>query len=310
MIFPERLKKGDTVAIVAPSSPVTKAQADACRQLVENMGYKVKMGQSAYLYLHGNSAGTGAQRAADINGFFADAAVKAIWCLRGGDTSAHVMDKLDYDLIRKNPKIFVGYSDITNYHVNFNQKCDLITFHGPMVKSNMLHDYDDFTRNSFEKMLHMEQALVLENPAGEDFGVLVAGYAEGIVVGGNLALLTSMIGTPYEADTKDKILFLEDVGEDVKRLDRMLHHLKYANKLKDTRGILIGDFLNCFNEADSSYRVIDLFRDVLADYDKPVMYNIKSGHCKPMSTIPLGAHCIVDTERKQIVFSRPQSQTD
>lgn len=302
MIFPDKLKKGHTVGIIAPSSPVTREEADLCKKLVEDMGYKVKMGKCTYRSIHGYSAGTGEERAKDINQMFADKDVKAIWCIRGGDTSSHVMDKLDYKMISKNPKIFVGYSDVTNLHVNFNQRCNLVTFHGPMVKSNMLNDFDDFTKESFEKALNMEDELILYNPEGEDFKVMAKGYAEGTIVGGNLALLTSMIGTPYEIDTKGKILFIEDVDEAVRRLDRMMYQLKYSNKLNEAEGIILGEFIDCVNTRDESYTVYEMLKDVLADYKKPVMYNIKSGHCYPMSTIPLGARCIMDTKSKTIRF--------
>lgn len=303
MFFPDKLKKGDTIAIIAPSSPVTNEQADLCKKLVEDMGYKVKMGKCTYLSVHGYSAGTGEEKAKEINEMFADKEVKAIWCIRGGDTSSHAMDKLDFEMIKNNPKIFVGYSDVTNLNVNFNQKCGFVTFHGPMVKSNMLSDYDDFTRNSFENALSMEDELLLENPPGEEFKVMVDGCALGTVVGGNLSLLVSMIGTQYEVDTKDKILFIEDVEENVRRLDRMMYQLKYSNKLSDSAGLIFGDFTDCVNEKDSEYTVVEMLKDVLADYNKPVMYNIKSGHCFPMSTIPLGANCTIDTRTKSIKFN-------
>jgi muramoyltetrapeptide carboxypeptidase len=304
MIFPDKLIKGDTIAIVAPSSPVSKAQADSCKKLIEDMGYNVKMGKCIYKSIHGYSAGTGKEKAEDINEMFADTAVSAIWCIRGGDTSSHMMNKLDFEIIKNNPKIFVGYSDVTNLHIALNQKCDLITFHGPMVKSNMLNDYDDFTKTNFEKALNMEEELILENPTGEDFKVMVDGNASGIIVGGNLSLITSMIGTPYEVDTKGKILFFEDVNESVARIDRMLYQLKYSGKLDDAAGIIVGDFTNCSNEKYKEYGVEELIKDVLWDYKKPVMHNIKSGHCYPLSTIPLGLNCILNTKNKSIKFLR------
>jgi muramoyltetrapeptide carboxypeptidase len=303
MLFPNKLEAGDTIAIIAPSSPVTKDEADSCKRLVEDMGYNVKMGKCTYESIHGYLAGTGKSRADDINEMFADNEVKAIWCIRGGDTSSHTMDKLDFNLIKNNPKIFVGYSDATNLNINFNQKCGFITFHGPMVKSNMLNAYDKFTKLSFEKALNMQDELILENPAREDFKVMIEGSAEGTIIGGNLSIIVSMIGTPYEIDTKDKILFIEDVDESVKRLDRMMHQLKYSNKLNDAAGIIFGDFSDCINEKDEDYTVVEMLKDVLTDYKKPVMYNIKSGHCFPMSTIPLGANCNIDTKLKMIKFS-------
>jgi len=132
---------------------------------------------------------------------------------------------------------------------------------------------------------------------------MVVGRAEGTVTGGNLSLIVSMIGTPYEIDTKGKILFIEDVEENVRRLDRMMYQLKYSGKLQDAAGIIFGDFTDCINESDKNYTVVEMLKDVLSDYDKPVMYNIKSGHCYPMSTIPLGADCIMDTNLKMIKFS-------
>lgn len=302
MIYPEKLKEGDTIGIIAPSSPVTKEEADLCKKLIEDMGYNVKLGNCTYRSLHGYLAGTGTERAEDINRMFADKEVKAIWCIRGGYASSHTMDKISFEIVNKNPKIFVGYSDVTNLHVVFNQKCSLVTFHGPMVKSNMLNDFDFFTRNSFEKALNFENELILDNPQGEDFKVMVEGYAEGNIIGGNLALLTSMIGTPYEVDTKGKILFIEDVDESVPRLDRMMYQLKYSNKLQDAQGIIFGDFTDCTNPREESYTVIEMLKDLLSDYKKPVMYNIKSGHCFPMSTIPLGARCIMDTKSNSIKF--------
>jgi len=304
MNFPTKLKKGDTIAIVAPSSPVSNEQADACKKLVEDMGYKVKMGKCTYLSTHGYSAGTGAERAEDLNEMFENKDVKAIWCIRGGDTSSHMMDKLDYEMIKNNPKIFVGYSDVTNLHIALNQKCDLATFHGPMVKSNMLNNYDDFTKKSFEMALEMENELVLENPPGEDFKVMIDGYAEGVVVGGNLSLITSMIGTSYEIDTKNKILFIEDVNESVTRIDRMMYQLKYSGKLDDAVGIIVGDFSNCDNENCKEYGVEEVIKDVMSCYNKPVMYNVKSGHCYPLSTIPLGLSCKMDTNNKAIKFNK------
>lgn len=304
MIFPNKLKIGDTIAIVAPSSPVTNEQADLCKKLVEDMGYKVKMGKCTYRSIHGYSAGSGKEKAEDINKMFGDKDVKAIWCIRGGDTSSHMMDKLDFEMIKKNPKIFVGYSDVTNLHVALNQKCDLVTFHGPMVKSNMLNKYDDFTKKSFELALDTENDLILENPSDEDFKVMMDGYAKGIIVGGNLSLLTSMIGTEYEVDTKGKILFIEDVNESVTKIDRMMYQLKYSGKLNDSVGVIIGDFANCHNENCKSYGIDELMKDILSDYNKPVMYNIKSGHCYPMSTIPFGLTCILDTKNKLIKFMK------
>lgn len=302
MVFPKKLQKGDTIAIIAPSSAVSKEDVQKCEEVVTSMGYKVKLGNSVHCSLNGYCSCSGEDKAKEINEMFADKEVKAIWCIRGGDSSSHAMDKIDFELVKNNPKIFVGYSDITNLNINFNQKSNLVTFHGPMVKSNMINSYDNFTRKSFESAINMENELTLENPEGENFQVLKDGHAEGTVIGGNLCLLVSMIGTPYEMDTKGKILFIEEIEEDVRRIDRMMYQLKYSGKLEDSAGIIFGDFTGCTNKAKEEYGIIELFKDILKDYNKPVMYNIKSGHCSPMSTIPLGATCVMDTSKKSIVF--------
>lgn len=304
MIFPEKLQKGDIIGLIAPSSPITKEEAFLCEKFIKDRGYQVKLGNCIYRSIHGYCAGTGEERAKEINKMFQDKEIKAIFCTRGGYSSCHMMDKIDYEMIRKNPKIFVGYSDVTNLNVVFNQRCDLVTFHGPMVKSNLIYRQEDFTKKSFQEAIYMEKELLLKNPPGEELKVLIGGIAEGMIVGGNLSLLTSMIGTPYEVNTRGKILFIEEVEEKIHHIDRMMYQLKYAKKLEQAEGILFGDFTNCENFYDKNYKVIDLLKDVLKGYKKPVMYNIRSGHCFPMVTIPLGSKCIVNTNDKEIKFVR------
>ncbi len=304
MRFPKKLKYGDTIAIIAPSSPVPKEKLEKCQIVLKDMGYKVKVGQSAYESVNGYMAGSAKLRADEINSMFADKQVDAIFCIRGGYTSCKVMEYLDYDIIKNNPKIFVGYSDVTSYNIAFNQKCDFVTYHGPMVCSNMISQYDDFTKKSFEDALNMEDELELKNPEGEEFKVLVKGHAEGRITGGNMTLVTPSIGTDYEIDTKGKVLFIEEIDESVPKIEKMLYQLKYSGKFDDCVGVLIGDFSGCENTYDESYNVIRLMEDFFEDFNKPVMYNIKSGHCSPMSTIILGAVCTIDTDTKTIKFSK------
>lgn len=315
MIFPPALKLGDTIGLIAPSSPVPADRVEACKALLESWGYKVKEGNGIYSALHGYLAGPAPARAADINAMFADPAVKAIFCLRGGDGSCQVMDKLDLRIIRSNPKIFVGYSDITNFHVFLNQQAGLVTFHGPMVSANMLEDYDEFTKESFEAALALgnKGSLELKNPEGEPFKALRFGQAEGTIAGGNLSLICSMLGTPYEINTKGRILFIEDVDETTWHVDRMLYHLKYSGKLDQAAGVIVGDFRGQSNPRDPGYLVEELLRDFFTGYNKPVIYNVKSGHCIPLSTIPLGTVCSMETgkisaaggEEPKIVFRWP-----
>ena len=168
MIFPERLQLGDTVGLVAPSFPIKEEELTDCVRLLEEMGYRVKVGRqlTTLANFHNYLAGEGKDRAADINKMFADPEVKAIFCVRGGYGSSHVMDYLDYDVIRANPKIFVGYSDITNLLSAFQMYCGMVVFHGPMVCSNMRRDFDPYTRESLFAALNMEGELEFRNPPG------------------------------------------------------------------------------------------------------------------------------------------------
>ena len=304
MRFPKKIKCGDTIGIIAPSSPLSDGKLEKCQKVLEDMGYKVKVGKSPYESVCGYMAGSAELRASDINLMFADKEVDAIFCIRGGYSSCKVMEHLDYDTIKNNPKIFVGYSDITSFNIAFNQKCDFVTYHGPMVSSNMIENYDDFTKKSFEDAINMDNELELKNPEGEEFKVLVEGYAKGQITGGNMTLITPSIGTDYEIDTKGKIIFMEEVDETVPKIEKMLYQLKYSGKFDDCVGVILGDFNNCINTYDESYNIDCLMKDFFKDFYKPVMYNIKSGHCSPMSTIILGAACTVDTINKTIIFSK------
>ncbi len=306
MIYPERLREGDTVALLAPSSPVSAEEAAACRRYFEGRGYEVRMSGLVSAVLHGYEAGEPEARADDLNAAFADPGVKAVFCLRGGNSACRVLEHLDLDTVRANPKIFVGYSDITPFHVLFNQRAELITFHGPMVKSNMLRDFDAFSRASLDAALSMEPGSEMEfhNPEGSAVEEVCGGAAEGRLAGGNLALLTSLLGTPYALDARGKILMIEDVGETVPRVARMLHHLRLAGKFEEAAGVLIGDFTDCPNAAEPAYGVKALMRDFFFGFGKPVLAGIRTGHDFPMATLPLGMRCRVDAARGSIRFSR------
>ena len=306
MIYPERLREGDTVALLAPSSPVSAEEAAACRRYFEGRGYEVRRSGLVSAVLHGYEAGEPEARADDLNAAFAAPGVKAVFCLRGGNSACRVLEHLDLDTVRANPKPFVGYSDITPFHVLFNQRAELITFHGPMVKSNMLRDFDAFSRASLDAALSMEPGAELEfrNPEESAVEAVCGGAAEGRLAGGNLALLTSLLGTPYALDTRGKILLIEDVGETVPRVARMLHHLRLAGKFEEVAGVLIGDFTDCPNAAEPAYGVKALMRDFFFGLGTPVLEGIRTGHDFPMATLPLGMRCRVDAARGSIRFLR------
>lgn len=304
MIVPEQLKPQDIVGLVCPSSPVSRERVLACKAYVESMGYQVKIGRACYESLHGYLAGSAKQRAEDINLMFADPSVKAIFCIRGGYGSSQIMELLDYDVIARNPKIFVGYSDITNLNVAFNTLCNMVTYHGPMVSSNMLEHFDDYTRQSFEAAISMKADLYHKNPESEPMKVLTSGVCEGTIVGGNLALIINLLGSFYAPDFHNKVLFIEDIYESIPRIHRMLDQLRLLHVFEKLAGILIGDFSECSKEDDNTYSVEDFFKEYFADMKIPVMSNVKCGHCYPTATIPLGLSCTIDTTQKIVKFSR------
>lgn len=303
MRYPEKLKQGDTVGLICPSSAITTEKIGQCVKTMESLGYKVKTADNLDTDYAGYMAGTGKVRGEWINKMFADPEVKAIFCIRGGDGSSRVMEHLDYDLIRKNPKIFVGYSDVTNLHLALTQNCDLVTFHGPMVSSNIVSDFDEETRNSLYKAIEADKEYEFENPAGFDIQVLKEGKAAGRLTGGNLSVLSASIGTPYEMDTKGKILFIEEVCEPMSKIEKWTYHLRNAGKLNDCAGIILGQFTKVVNDECPEYDVIQCMTDIFEGLDIPVIYNVQSGHGKPMMTLPMGALCTIDTQTGKIIFT-------
>lgn len=310
MVFPEMLKPGDTIGLAAPAFPVSSEKRDAGASLLESMGYKVAVGECLEkLYnFHGYLAGGARERAEDLNRMFKDPRIKAVFCARGGYGSAQIMKYLDYDAIRANPKIFVGYSDITNLHTAFNQICGLVTFHGPMMATDMLPEFNSYSRQSlFEAIgLRAGERLEFRNPdCKPPIGMLRPGSAQGQIAGGNLSLIIGGLGTFYQLDTRGKILFLEDVEESIPKLDMYITHLENAGLMDSVAGIVLGEFYKCTNERyDNGYDMETFLHDRFADYRVPVMYHVASDHSSPMGTLPMGAMCRIDGEHGKLLFYR------
>lgn len=303
MRYPDKLKKGDTVGLICTSSCVSEERISQCVETIEKLGYKVKVADNVTTDLAGYMAGDAVVRARWVNRMFECPDVKAIFCIRGGDGSSRIMEHLDYDVIRNNPKIFVGYSDVTNLHLAINQNCDLVTFHGPMVSSNMVDSFDEESKDSFFEAINAESDIVFRNPEAIPVKVLKEGKAEGILVGGNLSLLSASMGTPYESDTDGKILFIEEVAEPITKIEKWIYHLRNAGKLAGCSGILLGQFTKIKND-DENYDYISCIKDALEGISIPVMYDIQSGHGKQIMTLPMGAKCKMDTSSYSIVFER------
>ena len=298
MIFPAKLKKGDTVALLSPSSPLSeKENVDLLAANVEALGYRARIGASCRGAAPcGYSAASPQLRADDIHAAFADPDVKAVWCTRGGSTAWQLLPLLDYDLIRANPKAFIGFSDVTSLHLALQQRCGLVTFHGPTANRTLRwgEGKDTFSWPALRSVLGMEGEMRVQNPPGEEIISLRPGRAEGELIGGNLSLVAASVGTPWQIDTKERILYLEDVGEAVYSLERMLCKLKYAGIFDSAAAVMLGAFTSCRNAYREDYGPDELMSDFFAEFDKPVLYNIRSAHCDPMVTLPMGARCVVE----------------
>ncbi|MBQ5695031.1 MAG: LD-carboxypeptidase [Clostridium sp.] len=295
MIRPKPLKKGDTVAIIAPASPADKNLIDSCINSLENLGLNVVVGKSCTSE-YGFLSGTDDIRANDINSMFANKSINGIFAIRGGYGCARLLNLIDFNLIKKNPKVFIGYSDITALHIAINQKSKLITYHGPMVSTELIKGLDEYSFNYYNKFLFCNDNMIeLCNPIENPIKTINPGVAEGKLIGGNLSLICSSLGTKYEINTKNKILFLEEVGEVPYKVDRMLTHLKQSGKLKDANGIILGAFTDCVAPKDKkSLSLDDIFNEIILPLKKPTIYNLACGHCLPTLTLPLGAKIRLD----------------
>jgi muramoyltetrapeptide carboxypeptidase len=291
IIKPEKLKRGDVIGIISPSSPLSdKTRLDAGISYFEKMGYAVKVGtnskkESGYL------AGTDEERVEDIHNMFLDKKVKLIICLRGGYGASRLLDKIDYDIVKNNPKIFCGYSDITVLQNAFYKKTGLITFAGPMVGVDFYKDISEFTEKNFWNTVTGREPIILNGPLGERLSSFRSGIAEGKLIGGNLSMFASLIGTEYLPEAEGKILFLEEIGEVPYRIDRMLNQLRLSGYLGKINGIILGRFIDCI-ESDPQSKSLKL-EEVMDDYfannfHAPVLNNLSHGHINDNLTIPIG----------------------
>jgi len=302
LIKPKALKFGDTLGLVAPASFTSKEKVDKSIEIVKQMGFKVKIGKSLY-ERYGYLSGKDEIRAKDINEMFEDKEVDGIICLRGGYGTPRILDLLDYNIIKNNPKVFIGYSDITALHIVFNQICNLITFHGPMVSSDIIGNFQDFSKESlFKAIMNTEAIGLIKNPVDEEIVKINGGIVEGDIIGGNLSLIADTIGTPYEIDTKGKILFIEEVSEEPYSIDRMLNQLRLSGKLEDAIGIIFGDFNNCEPKGhyEDSLSLEEVINDHIKPLNKPIIYNLQAGHCNPIITLPFGVKARLDGDSGEV----------
>ncbi len=303
LLVPNTLKKGDKVGIINPSGCVRnkKNLTDGIAYL-ESLGFVVEVGESCNSQ-YGYLAGSDEVRANDVNKMFKDETIKGIFCGRGGYGVHRILDKIDFEMIKNNPKYFSGYSDITGLHVAINQKCGFVTYHSPMATTEMYKKQDEYTTQDFEQLIFegVTSREILNIPRNKQLDVLHGGVAEGILVGGNLSLVADLLATPYEVDAKGKILFLEDVEEAPYAIDRMLMQLKLAGKFDDCVGVILGGFTDCNGDVNKPTLTLEqIFKDVLDGFKKPIVYGLECGHCMPTTSLPLGANVKLDADDGKI----------
>lgn len=311
---PAALKPGDTVGLITPATYVSNPDSLelAIRtakhfQLVPKLGKNVAK-RAGYL------GGSIDERLDDLHAMFRDRDVKAVFCIRGGYGSGQLLDRIDYDLIRRNPKVFVGYSDITALHAAIHQKCGLVTFHGPVALSR----FNSYTQEHFRKVLfEAKPAGVLTNPPERDslrpdhlLRAIRPGTARGPLVGGNLSLVVALMGTPYELDTRGKILFLEDVGEAPYRIDRMLTHLRLAGKLQQAAGIIWGECNDCRPSEykpgfESTFATPEVADQIFGPLNIPVLSGLTIGHTDDQLTLPFGITATLDAAQGTVTLEEP-----
>ncbi len=291
IIKPAKLKTGDVIGIIAPASaPVDPTKLEDGIRYIEKNGYRVELGNNVSK-INGYLAGTDQERADDLNSMFKNKDVKAIFCLRGGYGASRILDKINYKLIRSNPKILVGYSEITALQMAILQKSGLVTFAGPMVATDFGNGVTPYTEDFFWRIISSNKKVGrLKYPDNEKLVSITKGGASGRIIGGNLSVFAALTGTEYFPDLKGRILMFEEVDELPYKVDRLLNQLRLLKVFKQIKGIILGRFVDC-NEHDTSKRTLTL-GEVMEDYMKdlkiPVLYTFPHGHIKDKVTVPFG----------------------
>jgi muramoyltetrapeptide carboxypeptidase len=298
LIKPQRLVPGDTIGLISPGSILPEPGLyDEIIQTISDLGFHVEVGANARKS-YGNLAGTDAARADDLNQMFSNPDIDAVMPFRGGWGSNRILDLIDFDTIRKNPKALIGFSDITSLLISIYAKTGLVTFHGPVGKSV----WNDFTFSSFKEILMSNRKAMLENKtdSGIDFSVITPGVAEGKLIGGNLTVLTSMLGSDYLPDWQGAILFVEDVGEEIYRIDRMLTQLKLNGILNKISGFIFGTCVNCEKGNKNSLSLEQVLKDHIQVLGVPSYYGSMIGHIDNMFTLPIGISAKMNSEKGSI----------
>ena len=306
---PKALKTGDTVGLITPATHVPDPDRLAlAERTLKYFGLRMKMGKNTGKRMNDYRTSI-EERLDDLHAMFSDKTVDAVFAIRGGYGSMHLLDRIDFDLIRRNPKIFLGYSDITAMHLAINRHAKLITFHGPITLSR----FTDYTQKYFRKALFETQPIgtVTNPPESNDLRpshplrTIRPGIATGPLIGGNLTLISNTMGTPYEIEPRGKILFLEDVDEEPYSIDRMLTHLRLAGKFDGVAGVIFGECQDCrprdYKPSSAiPYGLGEVLDNILGNLKVPVLYGLTIGHTDDQLTLPLGVTATLDASNRTL----------
>lgn len=290
---PPRLQAGDTVGLIAPAGIVDAKDIEAAQKSISQLGLKVKLGKHI-LDRYGYLAGKDGDRAQDVNLMFSDRTIKAIIPMRGGWGCNRILPLLNYSLIRSHPKIIIGYSDITTLLLAINARSQMITFHGPVATST----WNQFTVDYFKRILFNGEAVTMQNlnPSEVRMEIIAPGKARGKLMGGNLSVLSAMVGSPYLPSWNKSILFVEEVGEDVYRIDRMLTQLKTAGILNQIAGFIFGQCTKCSLGDEPSFTLMQVLQQHILPLGIPAWYGSMIGHIKDKFTLPVGVEVEINAE--------------
>ncbi len=301
-LVPRALKKGDKVVIISPAGAVyDDAKIKEFKNTLINLGFVVTLAKSVSK-TYGYLAGTDEERAADVNEAFADKSIKGIFCTRGGWGCARILDLLDYKSIAENPKFIMGFSDITSLLIGIQTKVNLITFHGPVGLSS----WDPFSVSCFNNTTMLGHKNIFPCINEDNVFALAPGIAQGELIGGNLSVFVSLIGTNYLPDFDRKILFLEELNEEPYKIDRMLMQIKQSGIFDKLAGLVFGVFSNCHPEnIDQSFPLLEVIKYHVLPLNIPVIYNAPFGHTTKKWTIPIGALAEINADNLSLELLAP-----
>lgn len=300
MLTPRPLFPGARVALLCASSAVPEERLEPSITAVKALDLEPVVYPSCYyVNRHGYFAADDAQRAKDLMDAFCDDSIDGVICIRGGYGANRLLPMLNFSAIARHPKLFCGYSDVTALHIALNQRCCLVTYQTPMPSTEWYEGLDGFTTDYLKRALF--GGLVGDMPLGDGVETLAPGRAKGVLCGGNLSLVRDSLGTPWEIDTRGKILFLEDIGEKTYRIDGMLTQLRNAGKLRDCAGVLLGAWTDCPPEyPEKTLLIPEILAELVLPAGKPVLSNLPCGHVLPTMSLPLGATVVMDANSKTL----------